>query len=69
MGVTWGRIVCTQTTCEQAPEEATHQRAGCAERAQSSGSCWGAGEALPGGCGRERGLQEGTGGPGGDSSC
>eukprot|EP00966_Prymnesium_polylepis_P102063 2363616-Prymnesium_polylepis.1 len=28
-----------------------------------------AGEALPGALGRERGLQEGTGGPGGDSSC
>eukprot|EP00966_Prymnesium_polylepis_P101993 2362022-Prymnesium_polylepis.1 len=52
----------------QHPKEATSQRAGCSERAQGSGSCWGAGEALSGGRGRERRLQEGTEGPM-DSSC
>eukprot|EP00966_Prymnesium_polylepis_P034341 797679-Prymnesium_polylepis.1 len=45
--------------------EATNQREGCRERAQGSGRCWGAGEALPGAFGKERGLQEGAAGPGG----
>eukprot|EP00966_Prymnesium_polylepis_P287990 6651502-Prymnesium_polylepis.1 len=47
----------------QHPKEANSQTGELEGRAQGSGSCWGVGEALPGGRGRERGMQEGTAGP------
>eukprot|EP00966_Prymnesium_polylepis_P330234 7385899-Prymnesium_polylepis.1 len=50
-------------TCGNTQRRPHIRREGWRERAQSAGSCWGAAEALPGGRGRGRGLQEGTEGP------